>query len=120
MDCDPSAAETASPAVKLAAVLAAAGGLLTLLLALGLGAADPLLLLAVPVVGGLGACQLWVAKGLWYRETWAWGWGVIIFGASALVGGVRYALGAEQALLSAVLPALLAVFVYRRHEAFDV
>lgn len=106
--------------MRVAAALAALGGLVTAFVGLGLFTSGTLLPLAPPFVVGLGLAQVAVARGLWNAEYWAWGWGVTLYVLSALLalGGGLLAAGVTEAVTSAVVAGLVAAYIYGRYPRF--
>lgn len=106
--------------VRLAAVFAGLGGLLTAFLGLGHLASGTVLLFLAPLVVGLGLAQVAVARGLWNAEYWAWGWGVALYVLNAVLALARGAIGdgATTAVASAVVAGVIAAYIYGRHPQF--
>lgn len=118
--CRDCAVEGAAAGVRVAAALAALGGLLTASVGLGLFASGTLLLIASPLVVGLGLAQVAVARGLWNAEYWAWGWGVALYVLNAVLALFRGAIGkgATEPVASAVVAGVIAAYIYGRHPHF--
>jgi len=117
--CRDCATDGRSIRVRVAATLAALGGLGTVLVGLGLFASGTLLLLS-PFVVALGLAQVAVARGLWRAEYWAWGWGVTLYAVNALLALGRGVLTAATtgAVASAVVAGLIGAYIYGHHARF--
>lgn len=117
--CRDCAAEGLSVGVRVAAALAALGGLGTVLVGLGLFASGTLLFLS-PFVVALGLAQVAVARGLWRAEYWAWGWGVTLYVLNALLALGRGVLTAATtgAVTSAVVAGFIGAYIYGHHARF--
>jgi hypothetical protein len=118
--CRDCTTEGAVAGVRVTAALAALGGLLTAAVGLGLFASGTLLLIASPLVVGLGLAQVAVARGLWNAEYWAWGWGVTLYVLNAVLALVRGVLGrgATEPVASALIAGVIAAYIYGRHPHF--
>ncbi|MFC4552855.1 MULTISPECIES: hypothetical protein [Halorussus] len=56
--------------------------------------------------------------GLFRARTWAWGFGVIMFAAGALVGLVALWFGSLGGLVTLVANGAIAAYLYSQHEAY--
>jgi hypothetical protein len=120
--CRDCSADGTPTGVRVAAALAGGCGFATAVLGLVALRSGPPLLLAAPFGVGLGLAQGAVARGLWNREYWAWGWGVSLYALSAVLalglGALAGGSGTTDAVTAALLAGLLAAYIYGRHPWF--